>query len=122
MRPVRIEYRSKEQILVLEWPDHREEHIPAALLRVCSPSAEVQGHGPGSPGVVPTHVDGVSIVAMEPVGAYAIKIHFSDGHHTGIFSWSYLTELAGHKDQLWEEYQNALLQPPIPKADKNLLE
>ncbi len=122
MRPTRIEYRSAERVLILHGPGSREDFIPAALLRVCSPSAEVQGHGPGAPGVLPDHVDEIGIVAMDSVGTYAIKLHFSDGHRTGIFSWDYLADLALHKNQRWEDYLNARAERGIPKDGKNLLE
>ena len=79
----------------------------AEYLRVESPSAEVQGHGPGQRIIVPGKAS-VGISGLEPVGNYAVRILFDDGHDTGIFSWSYLRELAEEFDQRWGAYTKAL--------------
>ena len=77
--------------------------LPAELLRVESPSAEVQGHGPNQK-KTPSQKSRVVIEDIEPVGNYAVAIKFDDGHSTGIFSWSYLQKLALEKHKLWKDY------------------
>jgi DUF971 family protein len=77
--------------------------IPAELLRVSSPSAEVQGHSPEQRKLVPGK-EAVQIVQIEPVGNYAVKLHFDDRHDTGLFSWSYLRKLGREHDTLWAAY------------------
>jgi DUF971 family protein len=84
-----------------------EFEISAELLRVESPSAEVKGHGPGQEKLVFGKAD-VSITNLEPVGTYAIRLIFSDGHSTGIFTWDYLEKLGRQSDQLWQAYLNKL--------------
>lgn len=90
--PVELTLRRAERVLVIVFDDGREFSLPATLLRVESPSAEVQGHGPGQK----QHVAGkelVGITAVEPVGNYAVRITFDDGHDTGIYTWTYLYQL-----------------------------
>jgi DUF971 family protein len=81
--------------------------LSAEYLRVESPSAEVQGHGPGQRQFV-TGVTDVTIVAVEPVGNYAVRLCFSDGHDTGLYSWSYLYELGRDRAQRWQKYLDGL--------------
>jgi DUF971 family protein len=81
--------------------------LPFELMRVYSPSAEVQGHGPGQE-VLQTGKRDVGIDAIEPVGNYGIKPRFSDGHDSGIFSWDYLYFLGSEQQRLWEEYLDKL--------------
>ena len=81
--------------------------IPFELMRVYSPSAEVQGHGPGQE-VLQTGKRDVTLVELEPIGNYAVKPVFSDGHDSGIFSWDYLYFLGSQQAQLWEDYQRRL--------------
>lgn len=82
-------------------------HLPAEYLRVYSPSAEVRGHGVGQE-VLQTHKEQVGISQLEPSGNYAIKIHFDDGHNSGLFSWDYLYELATQQQANWQDYLNRL--------------
>jgi DUF971 family protein len=82
---------------------------PAEFLRVESPSAEVQGHGPQQKQIVPGRRH-VSIIAIEPVGNYAVRLVFDDLHDTGIYSWDYLYELGREQDRLWQTYLTALDQ------------
>ena len=84
-----------------------EFEITAELLRVESPSAEVKGHGPGQETLVFGKAD-VFITNLEPVGTYAIRLIFSDGHSTGIFTWDYLEKLGRQSNQLWQAYLNKL--------------
>ncbi|MGO9487118.1 MAG: gamma-butyrobetaine hydroxylase-like domain-containing protein [Rhodomicrobium sp.] len=79
------------------------ESLPAELLRVMSPSAEVQGHSPAERKLVAGKRD-VTIQKIEPVGNYAVRLAFSDGHDTGLFTWPYLYDLARRKDELWDGY------------------
>ena len=81
--------------------------ITSEYLRVYSPSAEVQGHGPGQE-TLQLNKQNVEIEKLNPMGNYAISIHFSDGHTTGIYSWSYLHHLCIDKDELWLDYSNRI--------------
>ena len=81
--------------------------LPAEYLRVSSPSAEVQGHGPGQE-ILQTHKEDVGIDQLEPVGHYAIKIYFDDGHDSGLFTWTYLYTLATEQAARWQDYLNRL--------------
>lgn len=81
--------------------------IPFELMRVYSPSAEVQGHGPGQE-VLQTGKREVGLTALEPVGNYAVQPHFSDGHSTGIFTWDYLHFLGSQQAELWARYEERL--------------
>lgn len=118
--PVEIRYAQAEKMLEIEFDDGKVFRYPAELLRVESPSAEVQGHGPGQKTIVPGRRD-VGIMNVEPVGHYAIRIQFDDMHDTGIFSWRYLYELGRDKDQIWQGYLDALQQHGLsrdPRAVK----
>lgn len=86
-----------------------EDHylLSAEYLRVYSPSAEVRGHGHGQE-VLQTNKEQVAITQIEPIGNYAIKIHFDDGHNSGLFSWDYLYELATGQTEHWQDYLNRL--------------
>ena len=86
---------------------HRSFRIPFELMRVYSPSAEVQGHGPGQE-VLQTGKREVELTELEPVGNYAIQPTFSDGHNSGIFSWDYLYFLGSQQSQLWAQYEERL--------------
>ena len=81
--------------------------LTSEFLRVYSPSAEVRGHGPGQE-ILQLNKQDVSISSLVPMGNYAIAIHFSDGHSTGIYSWSYLLHLGTEKDELWLDYCNRI--------------
>ena len=107
LRPTDITLRTAEKTLVVEFADGARFELPAELLRVESPSAEVQGHGPHQKKVVAGR-RGVSILAVEPVGNYAVRLRFSDRHDTGLFTWAYLRELGEHKDDKWQAYLAAL--------------
>ncbi len=84
-----------------------EFRIPFELMRIYSPSAEVQGHGPGQE-VLQTGKREVGLVSLEPVGNYAVQPLFSDGHNTGIFSWDYLYFLGSQQAELWQQYESRL--------------
>ena len=103
MQPTDIRLHKKTALLELRYADGGIYSLPAEFLRVYSPSAEVRGHGKGQE-VLQTGKRFVKIDRIEPVGHYAIQLHFDDGHNTGIFSWDYLRELALGQQTLWDEY------------------
>ncbi len=106
-RPSEIRLKRDEKILELDFEDGVTAALPAELLRVESPSAEVQGHGPGQKKTVPGRRH-VGIMDLEPVGNYAIRIKFDDLHDTGIFSWDLLYDMGQRKDEMWAAYLAAL--------------
>ena len=102
--PEDITVHSKSKLFEVKFSDGAHFNIPFELMRVYSPSAEVQGHGPGQE-VLQTGKRNVTLVDLEPVGNYAVKPTFSDGHDSGIFSWDLLYELGANEAQLWAEYE-----------------
>jgi DUF971 family protein len=102
-RAAEVRYIAAEQRLEVDFEDGRTFTYPAEYLRVESPSAEVQGHGPGQKQIVAGRRH-VGIMEIEPVGNYAIRIRFDDLHDTGIFSWDYLYELGQDQDDKWATY------------------
>ena len=106
--PESITVHAQSRVLEMGFSDGATFRIPFELMRVYSPSAEVQGHGPGQE-TLQTGKRNVEIVALEPVGNYAVQPTFSDGHDSGIFSWDYLYFLGAKQDELWADY-NARLQ------------
>ena len=105
--PQSITVHGASRVLEVGFSDGASFRIPFELMRIYSPSAEVQGHGPGQE-VLQTGKREVGLVELEPVGNYAVKPVFSDGHDTGIFSWNLLYELGARQEQLWAEYQARL--------------
>ena len=105
--PQSITVHGQSRVLEISFADGALFRIPFELMRIYSPSAEVQGHGPGQE-VLQTGKRGVELDALEPVGNYAVQPRFSDGHDTGIFSWDYLYFLGSRQDQLWEQYAGRL--------------
>lgn len=105
--PREIRLKKAEKVLELEFEDGRLFVLPAELLRVESPSAEVMGHGPGQKQIVAGRRD-VGILELEPVGNYAVRIKFDDLHDTGIYSWQYLRQLGENREQIWRDYLAAL--------------
>jgi len=105
--PVEIRLKRAERALEIDFDDGKRFRYPAELLRVESPSAEVQGHGPSQKQIVAGRAH-VGIMELEPVGNYAIRIKFDDLHDTGIFSWAYLYELGQNGETLWAQYLAAL--------------
>ncbi|MGD8832066.1 MAG: DUF971 domain-containing protein [Pseudomonadales bacterium] len=116
--PRRINYHRQSKRLDVEFADHVCS-LPAELLRVYSPSAEVRGHS-GDERVLQTGKKHVAITGIEPVGNYAIRISFDDGHDSGIYAWEYLLDLDRNQDQYWQAYlaelkeANASRLPTIP--------
>jgi DUF971 family protein len=105
--PVEIRLKREEKLLEVDFDDGRSFRLPAEFLRVESPSAEVQGHGPGQKQLVAGRRH-VGILALEPVGNYAVRIKFDDLHDTGIYSWAYLHELGLRQETLWRAYLDGL--------------
>jgi DUF971 family protein len=101
--PSTITVHSQSRQLQVGFSDGSDFHIPFELMRVYSPSAEVQGHGPGQE-VLQTGKREVTLLELEPVGNYAVKPVFSDGHDSGLFSWDYLYFLGSEQDRLWADY------------------
>lgn len=104
--PSHIHLHRRSQILELIYEDARFE-LPAEYLRVFSPSAEVKGHGPGQE-TLQSGKKRVAITGVEPQGHYAIKLVFSDGHDSGIYTWDYLYELGAQHDEKWQDYLQRL--------------
>jgi DUF971 family protein len=101
--PSNIKLHQKSRLLEITFNDNTECMLSCEFLRVYSPSAEVRGHGIGQE-VLQVGKENVNILAIEPVGQYAIKLIFSDGHNTGLYSWDYLYDLARNYEGLWLEY------------------
>jgi DUF971 family protein len=107
--PTAVNIHKKSAILELTYADGVVHRLNAEYLRVFSPSAEVQGHGPGQ-SILQHGKRDVGFLDVEPQGNYAIKITFSDGHDTGIYSWDYLKSLSENHDSNWQDYMNDLEQ------------
>lgn len=101
--PLSLVVHAQSRVLQVQFSDGTDFSIPFELMRVYSPSAEVQGHGPGQE-VLQTGKREVTLQALEPVGNYAVKPVFSDGHDTGLFSWDYLYFLGSQQESLWAKY------------------
>ncbi|ROH88328.1 DUF971 domain-containing protein [Pseudomethylobacillus aquaticus] len=106
-RPTEIRLHQASRLLEIKFDDGIRGMLSCELLRVYSPSAEVRGHGHGQE-VLQVGKQDVNISAVEPVGNYAIKLTFSDGHDTGLYSWDYLYELSVETDTLWQTYLDKL--------------
>ncbi|BDX22317.1 hypothetical protein TUM22923_16380 [Polynucleobacter sp. TUM22923] len=107
MIPTNIVVHQHSKVLELTYQDGHVFRLPFEFLRVVSPSAEVQGHGPGQE-TLQTGKREVLIANIEPVGHYAIKPSFSDGHDSGLYSWDYLQFLCEHYDSIWKEHLDKL--------------
>ncbi|MGA2552759.1 MAG: DUF971 domain-containing protein [Burkholderiaceae bacterium] len=101
--PTEIVLHQQSRRLEITFSDGKHFILTFELLRVYSPSAEVRGHGPGQE-VLQTGKEHIDITALDPVGHYAVKPVFSDGHETGIYSWDYLYWLGANQERLWQEY------------------
>ena len=106
--PTALTVHGQSRLLEIAFSDGAQFRIPFELMRIYSPSAEVQGHGPGQE-VLQTGKREVDVLTLEAIGNYAVKPVFSDGHESGIFSWDYLYHLGSAQDQLWEDYRQRLL-------------
>jgi len=106
-KPTEIDLHQQSRTLEIRFDDGAHFELPCEYLRVYSPSAEVQGHGPGEE-VLQVGKEDVNITAIEPVGNYAVKLVFDDGHDTGLYSWDYLYTLGQNQEQKWAEYLRRL--------------
>lgn len=108
-RPIEIRVKRQEKVIELDFEDGRSFRLPAELLRVESPSAEVQGHSPAQKTVVAGRRH-VGIVGVEPVGSYALRVRFDDGHDSGLYTWDWLYRLGAEQDSIWQAYLDALAE------------
>jgi DUF971 family protein len=119
--PQDITVHGTSRLLEVSFSDGATFRIPFELMRIYSPSAEVQGHGPGQE-VLQTGKRDIALEGLEPVGNYAIKPTFSDGHDSGLFTWEYLYFLGSEQTQLWADYERRLKEAgvdrdaPMPEA------
>jgi DUF971 family protein len=112
--PQSITVHGQSRVLEVGFSDGATFRIPFELMRVYSPSAEVQGHGPGQE-VLQTGKREVDLLALDPVGNYAVQPRFSDGHDSGIFSWDYLYFLGSQQQQLWADYERRLAEAGVDR-------
>jgi DUF971 family protein len=105
--PTELKLVDEKRALHICWDDNRHDTLEAEYLRVESPSAEVQGHTPDEKQIVPGKRD-VAIRDVIPVGSYAVRLVFSDGHSTGIFTWRYLRKLTDERGEIWPKYLEGL--------------
>lgn len=105
--PTDIRLHQKSRYLEVSFADGQTFKLPCEFLRVHSPSAEVRGHGPGQE-VLQVGKEGVNIVAIEPVGQYAVKLYFDDGHNSGIYDWGLLYRYGQHQKEMWQDYLRRL--------------
>ena len=107
MTPTEITLHQQSRTLEIAFDDGARYKLPFEFLRVYSPSAEVRGHGPGQE-VLQTGKRNVMITSVDPIGTYAIKLTFDDGHDSGLYSWEYLHDLGMHMDAMWNDYLERL--------------
>jgi DUF971 family protein len=112
--PTEIRLKRAERVLEVAWADGVRFALPAEYLRVESPSAEVQGHGPGQRVTVGGRRH-VGILRLEPVGNYAVRLVFDDRHDSGIFSWAYLRALGEQQAEKWAAYEAALAEQGLSR-------
>jgi DUF971 family protein len=112
--PTAITVHQQSRVLEVSFSDGATFHIPFELMRVYSPSAEVQGHGPGQE-VLQTGKRQVTIVSLAPVGNYGVQPTFSDGHASGIYSWDYLHHLGSGQPELWQRYERRLQEAGVDR-------
>lgn len=117
-KPTEINLHKKSRVLEIAFDDGERFELPVEYLRCFSPSAEVQGHGPGQE-VLQVGKENVNIEQIEQVGNYAITIHFDDGHNTGIYSWDTLYKLGKNKDENWAGYLKRLEEAGHQRQDPN---
>lgn len=114
-RPIDIRLHQASKLLEIKFDDNTECMLSCEFLRVYSPSAEVRGHGAGQE-ILQTGKEDVNISSIEPVGNYAVKLTFTDGHNTGLYSWDYLYDLARNYEAMWLEYLGKLSATGIKRS------
>jgi DUF971 family protein len=107
--PTDLKYHKRSRELEVRFADGMNARLSAEFLRVHSPSAEVKGHSAGE-GILVTDKETVGIKAIEPIGMYAVRLVFDDGHNTGLYTWSYLYEMSSERDRKWARYLERLTQ------------
>jgi DUF971 family protein len=112
-QPIEIKLRTESRLLDVRFDDGSHFELPFEYLRVFSPSAEVKGHG-GGEGVLVTGKQSVGISSVEPVGNYALRLFFDDGHNTGLYSWGVLHELGRDQNANWARYQKRCAAAKTP--------
>jgi len=112
--PTELRVSKDRKLLTVTFPGHAPFELPAEMLRVLSPSAEVQGHSPEQRVTVPGKRD-VAILRIEPVGNYAVRIVFDDMHDTGIFTWAYLHTLGHEREERWSAYLAELAEKGLSR-------
>ena len=113
--PTSIALDQSERILDIAFDDGSQFKLSCEYLRVYSPSAEVQGHGPGQE-ILQIGKESVNILDIEPVGNYAVKLVFDDGHDSGLYTWQYLHELGSNQEEYWEVYLNKLEEAGVRRV------
>ena len=114
--PVEIKLRKTSCLIAVQFDDGRSFDLPFEYLRVFSPSAEVQGHGPG-PGVLQTGKENVQVTSIEAIGLYAVRLIFDDGHDSGLYTWKYLYELGAEQAEYWQDYLDRLKSAGYARHD-----
>jgi DUF971 family protein len=117
-KPTELSLHQKSRVLEISYADGERFERSYEFLRVHSPSAEVQGHGPGQ-GVLQVGKEDVLILNIEPVGSYAIQPTFDDGHSTGIYSWETLYNMGKNRDKHWQEYLQKLATAGHKRKDNS---
>ena len=117
-QPTEIKLHQKSRVLEISFADGKTFRLPCEFLRVYSPSAEVRGHGPGQE-VLQAGKKEVEILRVEPVGSYAVQLHFSDGHDTGIFSWALLYDYGLQQDEMWRRYLKRMEEAGASREPKS---
>lgn len=113
-RPRELRLKREEKVLEVDFDDGRSFRLPAELLRVESPSAEVQGHSREGKTLVAGRRH-VGILALEPVGTYAVRIRFDDMHDSGLYTWDWLYHLGAHQEEIWQAYLDALKEKGLSR-------
>ena len=114
--PTDLRFKRDARVLEIDFDTGETFSLPFELLRVESPSAEVQGHGPSQKQIVPGK-QMVSVSGVVPTGNYAVRLQFDDGHDTGIFSWDYLYRLGSEQDAIWSQYLKALEERGLSRGN-----
>ena len=116
IRPTDLRLHQLSKVLEITFSDNRQYRLPCEYLRVFSPSAEVRGHGPGQE-VLQYGKENVNITAIEPVGNYAVRLVFDDGHDSGLYSWEILHQLAVNYSRNWQDYLQRLEQAGLQRSN-----
>jgi DUF971 family protein len=112
-KPLEIKLRKQSRLLEVAFDDGKRFELPFEYLRVWSPSAEVRGHGPGQETLQLGKHD-VLVVGIEPIGNYAVKLAFDDGHDSGLYAWGYLYELGATREEKWQYYLDRIARLGLP--------